>query len=165
MPGRVALDLRTPVWVTPDGEEIVVPVEARSYTRATLSPDGTRIALAEANPENRDIWIYEIARRTLMRLTTDKKENRCCYAVSYTPEYWFDNMDMGYFGLAQNEGLEELSKTEALEQMKKLEEDGAVHTIWTMKTPFIGAICNRITSYNVCYTKLLRRHMQVFSIR
>jgi serine/threonine-protein kinase len=71
MPGRVALDLRTPVWITPEGKETVVPVEGRAYTRATLSPDGTRIALAEANPENRDIWIYDIARGTLMRLTTD----------------------------------------------------------------------------------------------
>jgi serine/threonine protein kinase/Tol biopolymer transport system component len=71
MPGRRALDLRTPVWISPDGEETVVPVESRAYTRATLSPDASRIALAEANPENRDIWIYEIARGTLMRLTTD----------------------------------------------------------------------------------------------
>ncbi len=71
MPGRVALDLRTPVWIGPDGTETAVPVEARAYTRATLSPDGTRIALAEANPENRDIWIYDIGRDTLMRLTTD----------------------------------------------------------------------------------------------
>lgn len=76
------------------------------------------------------------------RWASMKKENRCCYAVSYTPEFWFDNMDMGYFGLAQSEGLEEVSKTEALAQMKDLEKEGAVHTIWTMKTPFIGAICN-----------------------
>lgn len=76
------------------------------------------------------------------RWASMKKENRCCYAVSYTPEYWFKDMDMSYFGLAQNEGLEEVSKTEALEQMKALEQEGAVHSIWTMKTPFIGAICN-----------------------
>ena len=31
---------------------------------------------------------------------------------------------------------------EALAQMKAMEEKGSVHTIWTMMTPFIGAICN-----------------------
>ena len=71
-----------------------------------------------------------------------KEENRCCYSVSYTPDYWYKEMDMSYFGLAQNKGLEEVTKKEALQQMKTLEEGGAVHTIWTLKTPFIGAICN-----------------------
>ena len=76
------------------------------------------------------------------RWVSTKKENRCCYAVSYSAEHWHDEMDMGYFGLAQSEGLEEMSKQKAIEQMRTLEDDGAVHTIWTMKTPFIGAICN-----------------------
>jgi len=26
--------------------------------------------------------------------------------------------------------------------MEEIEEDGAIHTIWTMLTPFIGAVCN-----------------------
>lgn len=76
------------------------------------------------------------------RWASMKKENRCCYSVSYSADYWYDDLNMSYFGLAQNEGLETVSKSEAIKQMKALEEDGAVHTIWTMKTPFIGAICN-----------------------
>lgn len=71
-----------------------------------------------------------------------KKENRCCYSVSYTPDAWYDDMDMGYFGLAQDQGLESVSREDAVSQMEALEKEGAVHTIWTMKTPFIGAICN-----------------------
>jgi len=35
-----------------------------------------------------------------------------------------------------------LSQERALEQMETMEEQGAVHTIWTMMTPFIGAVCN-----------------------
>lgn len=76
------------------------------------------------------------------RWASMKKENRCCYSVSYTPDAWYDDMDMNYFGLAQNEGLETVSHKEAIAQMESLEKDGAVHTIWTMMTPFIGAICN-----------------------
>lgn len=71
-----------------------------------------------------------------------KKENRCCYSVSYTPECWYGDLDMGYFGLAQDEGLESLTPEQAIAQMEELEQSVAVHTVWTMITPFIGAICN-----------------------
>ncbi|MEN8141955.1 MAG: 4Fe-4S dicluster-binding protein [Thermodesulfobacteriota bacterium] len=76
------------------------------------------------------------------RWAAQKKENRCCYSVSYTPDAWYDGMDMGYFGLAQDEGLESVSREEAIAQMEGLERQGSVHTIWTMMTPFVGAICN-----------------------
>jgi Pyruvate/2-oxoacid:ferredoxin oxidoreductase delta subunit len=49
---------------------------------------------------------------------------------------------MSYFGKASNEGLESLGAEEAISQMEQMESQGAVHTIWTMMTPFIGAICN-----------------------
>jgi ferredoxin len=71
-----------------------------------------------------------------------KKEERCCYAVSYGPEPWYSAIDMAYFGKASDEGLESLTPGEAIAQMKTMEEHGAIHTIWTMMTPFIGAICN-----------------------
>jgi ferredoxin len=71
-----------------------------------------------------------------------KKENRCCYSVSYSPDAWYKDLDMSYFGLAQDQGLESLTPNQAISQMEALEEQGAVHTIWTMMTPFIGAICN-----------------------
>ncbi len=71
-----------------------------------------------------------------------KKEARCCYSVSYTPETWYQDLDMSYFGSAPDMGLESLTPEEAIAQMEALEKDGAVHTIWTMVTPFIGAICN-----------------------
>ena len=76
------------------------------------------------------------------RWNIDKKEARCCYAISYGPDAWFRDIDMGYFGKTSDEGLESLSPDTAVQQMEEMEEDGAVHTIWTMMTPFIGAICN-----------------------
>ena len=71
-----------------------------------------------------------------------KKENRCCYSVSYSPETWYQDLDMSYFGTASDMGLESLSPEVAIGQMEAMEKEGAVHTIWTMITPFIGAICN-----------------------
>ncbi len=76
------------------------------------------------------------------RWAAEKKENRCCYSVSYTPDTWYKGLEMSYFGLAQDEGLETVSAEEAIFQMEEVEKHGAVHTIWTMMTPFIGAICN-----------------------
>lgn len=76
------------------------------------------------------------------RWAAQKKEVRCCYAISYGPGAWYDGLDMSYFGKASNEGLEAVPAHEAIHQMEKMEEDGAIHTIWTMLTPFIGAVCN-----------------------
>jgi Pyruvate/2-oxoacid:ferredoxin oxidoreductase delta subunit len=94
--------------------------------------------------------ISEVVRkaRTVVRMpcacrwNIGKKEERCCYAVSYGPEAWYQGIDMGYFGMAQDEGLESLSPDTAIQQMTAMEANGSVHTIWTMMTPFIGAICN-----------------------
>lgn len=71
MPRTIAGDLRSPVWVDRDGREEAIPVEARPYTRAAIAPDGARLALAVATPEERDIWVFEFARRVMMRLTLD----------------------------------------------------------------------------------------------
>jgi len=76
------------------------------------------------------------------RWNIGKKEERCCYAVSYGPEPWYKAIDMSYFGKTPDEGLEALTPEETMAQMAVMEERGAIHTIWTMMTPFIGAICN-----------------------
>lgn len=76
------------------------------------------------------------------RWAAEKREERCCYAISYSPETWHQGLDMSYFGKVPDEGFESLSPGRALAQIKSLGEAGAVHTIWTMITPFIGAICN-----------------------
>jgi Pyruvate/2-oxoacid:ferredoxin oxidoreductase delta subunit len=94
--------------------------------------------------------ISELVRRarTVVRMPCacrwdmEKKEVRCCYAVSYGPEAWYKEIDMSYFGKAPDEGLESLDPDSAIRQMEEMEGQGAIHTIWTMMTPFIGAVCN-----------------------
>lgn len=76
------------------------------------------------------------------RWASTKKEQRCCYGISFGPEPWFNGIDMSYFGTTLDEGLETLSRETAVQQMEEMEEHGAIHTIWTMMTPFIGAVCN-----------------------
>jgi ferredoxin len=76
------------------------------------------------------------------RWTAERKEERCCYGISYGPEPWYEGLDMSYFGSPPHMGLEAVDAGEAVSQMRAMEKHGAVHTIWTMITPFIGAVCN-----------------------
>ncbi len=63
--------LRTLVWVDRQGrEEPIKGLPARSFVGPRLSPDGTRVALEIRDREN-DIWLWDFARGTLDRLTTD----------------------------------------------------------------------------------------------
>jgi len=58
------------VWVDRKGALEPLGAPARGYEEPRLSPDGHRLAVT-INEENRDIWIFELARQTLTRLTFD----------------------------------------------------------------------------------------------
>jgi serine/threonine-protein kinase len=63
-----AIDERTLVWVDRHGRETPSGAPPRPYRYPRLSPDGTRIAVESEDREN-DIWIWDVARTTLTRLT------------------------------------------------------------------------------------------------
>jgi serine/threonine protein kinase len=74
VPGREAA--RPLVWLTRDGRHVPLPAPPREYIAATLSPDGTRVALgtttADAKlPAGADIWVSEVERGTLTRITSN----------------------------------------------------------------------------------------------
>jgi len=112
--------------------------------------------------------ISELVRkaRTVVRMpcacrwSVEKKDVRCCYAISYGPDAWYKGIDMGYFGKTSDEGLESLDPDKAVTQMEEMEEHGAIHTIWTMMTPFIGAICNCSLDECLAMRTLSRVHVE-----
>ena len=59
---------RSLVWVDRKGVEEPLPAPPRNYTSANLSPDGQHIALGITG-EKTDIWIYDLARSTLHRIS------------------------------------------------------------------------------------------------
>jgi serine/threonine-protein kinase len=59
---------RTLVWVDRNGREDPLGTPPRPYFTPSLSPAGTRVAVAIAD-QDQDIWIWDIARRALSRLT------------------------------------------------------------------------------------------------
>jgi serine/threonine-protein kinase len=73
---------RTLVWVDRNGKEQPLDAPPRAYAYARISPDGTRIAL-DIRDQNLDTWIWDIARKTLTRLTSDAAPNR---GVAWSPD-------------------------------------------------------------------------------
>lgn len=73
--GGLIVNPRTLVWVDRKGREDAINVPPRAYTYARLSPDGKLVAL-DSRDEQNDIWIWDLARETLQRLTNDPGFNR-----------------------------------------------------------------------------------------
>jgi serine/threonine-protein kinase len=59
---------RTLVWVDRQGRETPIPAPPRPYLLPSVSPDGTRVAVF-ANDQERDLWLWDLRRTTLTRLT------------------------------------------------------------------------------------------------
>ena len=70
--GEVASEAqRTLVWVDREGREEPLSLPPRAYTRVAVSPDGARAAVVIEEPDNNDVWTSELARGTLIKVTTD----------------------------------------------------------------------------------------------
>jgi ferredoxin len=78
------------------------------------------------------------------RTVLQKKERAVCFMLAASP----DRLGMRELIGRREEaapfvaGIETVGTQEALRQMAALEDAGAIHTIWTFITPFVGAICN-----------------------
>ena len=66
---------RTLVWVDRRGNEEPLAAEPRAYLHPRIAPDGTRVAL-DLRDEEDDIWIWDLARETLTRLTFAPEPDR-----------------------------------------------------------------------------------------
>jgi len=62
-------------WVDRNGVEESLGAPPRDYFYPRVSPDGTKIAL-DVRQQESDIWIWDIVRRTMTRLTTDPRVDR-----------------------------------------------------------------------------------------
>jgi serine/threonine-protein kinase len=65
-----SLEQRSLMWVTRQGLETPLKAPPGAYENLQISPDERRIAVSRAD-QQRDIWIWDIAREILTRLTLD----------------------------------------------------------------------------------------------
>ena len=60
---------RSLVWVDRKGHEEPIKAPPHDYGGPRISPDGTRLALGFSDQGDGDLWIWDLARETLRRLT------------------------------------------------------------------------------------------------
>ena len=75
------------------------------------------------------------------RQATLGREVRCCLGVSTSPvvaKLFGESYNIG----PDTNGMEQLTKEEALSFIRNMEKEGVMHSIWTFGTPFIGGVCN-----------------------
>lgn len=77
------------------------------------------------------------------RTFAGKAERGYCLAVTATP--MSDTLAEAFRGFESGpdiSGLEPLTKEQAMDLLRRCEDEGLMHSVWTFVTPFIGAICN-----------------------
>jgi len=72
--GATAAAVTTPFWVNRDGREESIPAPPRAYVYPRVSPDGTKVAF-DVRDQQLDIWVWDLLRQTLTRLTFDPGED------------------------------------------------------------------------------------------
>ena len=73
VPGEGGGSQRSLVWVDREGREEPLATPVNAYSTVSLSPDETRAAVGLAGDTGgADVWIADLARGTLSRLTTDE---------------------------------------------------------------------------------------------
>jgi len=73
--GSAAAVQRTLVWLDRRGNELPLPAPARGYDDLSLSPDGRQVAVQTIESQTQSIWIYDIPRGTMARLTFEGNAN------------------------------------------------------------------------------------------
>ena len=73
-PDTARIPLRTLAWVDRHGNKEPLPLAPDRYADPRVSPDGTRIAL-DITGANRDIWIWNLQRPSLTKLTSGPSED------------------------------------------------------------------------------------------
>lgn len=82
------------------------------------------------------------------RVTIGRKHARYCYALTADAQLAAE-IDDSY-------NLEVLTTTEAIESVRTLDKEGLIHSVWTFKTPYIGALCNcdqDCLAYRISYSR------------
>ncbi len=128
VPGGIQAAQRRLVWVNRSGAGQPLAAPARAYRQPRLSPDGRRVAVAIEEQETQ-VWLYDLARETLTRLTFEGNTN---FNPTWTPggkRIAFQSNKEGpqnlFWQLADgNGGLERLTNSEYINAPMSWSPDG-----------------------------------------
>ena len=80
------------VWVDKKGKETPIAASPNDYRNPRISPDGTKVALTINSGDKSDIWIWDLARETMTRLTFNE--------ASRSPLWTLDARRIAYFSVS-----------------------------------------------------------------
>ncbi len=118
---RGEASVRALVWLSPTGRAEDVPVEPRALTRASISPDGRRVAVAVAEPGAQDVWVLDLASGEWRRVTTDR-------GLETAPIWLPDGRGLVYRTDRDGGGLFLEDLTSAAPVRRLTRPDGPIHT-------------------------------------
>jgi serine/threonine-protein kinase len=88
---------RTLVWVDRKGKEEPLLTQQHFYKYPNISPDGTRVAITDYGGNPHDIWVWDLIRKTLTKLTFEGKDNIC-------PVWTLDGKRIAFFSFGRGSG-------------------------------------------------------------
>ena len=83
VPGGMLVPDHKLVWVNRQGEVEPLAAEVREYMSPSLSPDGRQVTVVTREGSNYDVWVSDVARGSLTRLTSQPGED---HAPIWTPD-------------------------------------------------------------------------------
>jgi serine/threonine-protein kinase len=81
--GDTRSGLVTVQWLESDGKTRALVPKPGDYGRLSLSPDGRRLAMEVSDGPTKDIWVYDLGRDTMNRVTWDGNAN---HAPIWSPD-------------------------------------------------------------------------------
>ncbi|HSE20797.1 MAG TPA: hypothetical protein VLB68_04040, partial [Pyrinomonadaceae bacterium] len=69
LPGSSTSGMRNLTWVDKKGNQTPINIPPAQFNDVRISPDGSRIAVLQGSSMSGDVWVYDVARATLTRLT------------------------------------------------------------------------------------------------
>ena len=155
--GGILSAQRRLVWVSRNGTEQPIAAPMRAYDRPRLSPDGRQAAVTIGEQE-RDVWLYNLSRDTLTRLTFGGSTN--AYPI-WTPDgrrlaFMSTKEGVGniFWQLADGSGgLERLNTSEYVQAPTSWSADGQL-------LAFIEV--NPTTGYDIWILRMSDREAQPF---
>jgi Tol biopolymer transport system component len=81
----------TLVWVGRKNNVTPLPLPPDHYEHPRLSADGSRIAVGRVDPEGRSVWLYDIARETLARLSAASSSDWPVWSADGTRVFYASN--------------------------------------------------------------------------
>jgi serine/threonine-protein kinase len=136
---------RTLVWVDRQGTEEAVAADPLPYEGLAISPDGLRVATEVLDPNNEDIWVFDLVRETPTRFTLAPGRD---LDPVWTPDgerlMWSsirDGLFNGFWKAADGTGeVERLTSHEDPQGISSITPDGKTVLIWQTRGAASGVV-------------------------